>query len=57
MTGRKYSSFKWQQRSPRPPLHPTDEKSKERVFGTKVVSPPQKAKNKPAPAAKKKSAS
>ena len=57
MTGRKYSSFKWQQRSPRPPLHPTDEKSKERVFGIKVTSTSQKAKNKPAPAAKKKSAS
>ena len=56
MTERKYSSFKWQQRSPRPPLHPTDEKSKERVFEMKVTSPPLKAKTKPAPAAKKKSA-
>jgi len=56
MTERKYSSFKWQQRSPRPPLYPTDAKSGERGFAAKVTTAPQKAKTKPAPDTKHKSA-
>lgn len=56
MNERKYSSFKWQQRSPRPPVYKADAKSKERGFAVKVTTGPQKAKTKPAPAAKNKSA-
>ena len=57
MTERKYSSFNWQQRSRRPPLYPTDEKSKERVFSMKVTSAPRKVKDKPAPATRRKNKS